>query len=517
MQGHQHRRRVVPGSDHFAPGEAYHFRMPRAASTFELALAGPPPPGKRTRWLYESLRQAILDVRLPPGTRLPSSRSIAQDCGMSRNTVVQVFERLAAEGYVRGTPGSGTWVRSVAGKQVSGKAPGISPAPTVKQLSRTGEALSGFRFTTPASSIDTSLFPYYPGLDLFPWTTWASIAARRWRTMARDSMGNQSPLGNRALREAIADYLRLSRGIACGAERVAIVHGMQQALDLVVRLVCDPGDTAVVEDPCYPGAVAAFVAARLQLSAMEVDLEGIQIPSDSLHARIAFVTPAHQAPTGVVMSARRRVELLRWAERNDALIFEDDYDGEFRYGAWPAPALAATADPDRLVTFGSFTKTMYPSLRLGYVVLPQWLAAPFEAAYGVTSRYPEPVLQQCVFDFFVQGHYARHIARMRTLYPLRRDALVHQLQASVGAALVPQPPRGGLAMVALLRQGTGESVALAAQRQGLALIPLSRYQVHRRQPEGLLLGFANAADSKLTHAIGLLQQALTNGHTQGPV
>jgi GntR family transcriptional regulator/MocR family aminotransferase len=488
--------------------------MGKQASAFDLALGHPPTGVPPSRWLYTELKSAILQGKLPAGTRVPSTRAVAQACRLARGTVVGAFELLSAEGYLRGATGSGTWV-----------AP-LHSAPEVRERAGDGQTNNGgghlaqrsrpfqdFHFATPGRHIDTSLFPFYPALDLFPLALWRRIALRRMRQFDASSMVNQHPLGYLPLREAIADYLHLARGISCSAAQIAIVSGVQQALDLVSRLVTDPGDAAVVEDPCYPGAVALLGAAGLRVEAVPVDDQGIQIqPETAPGARLAFVTPAHQAPLGAIMSAQRRMELLEWAQRNDALIFEDDYDSEFRYSGWPVPALASREGggrgSDRVVTFGAFTKTLFPSLRIGYVVLPRWLLVPFESAMAITARYQEPALQQVLFDFIVQGHYARHIQRMRTRYARRREILSAAVEAALSQHIRIEAPGEGLATIGWLRGANAARVAALAPEHSLMLVPLSRFVVAQRRSEALVLGFANTSESNLDSLMTRLSQVL---------
>lgn len=485
--------------------------MGKQATSFELVLGRPAGARHKSRWLYAALKAAVMERRLPAGTRIPSTRTVAQSFGIARGTVVKVFELLAAEGLVRSETGSGTWVAPLreAGKPV-GARPSATPAETGR-LSRRSAALLQFRFVAPARTIDTTLFPFYPALDLFPFTAWQQIASRRMRSLDAATMQNQPPLGYLPLREAIADYLRVSRGISCTAERVAVVSGVQQALDIVARLVADPGDTALVEDPCYPGAAAVLTAAGLRLMPLAVDAQGLPLPKvrrGTARTRLAFVTPAHQAPLGMIMSAQRRIDLLAWAGRSDAVIFEDDYDSEFRYSGWPVPALAASEHGSRVITFGSFTKTLYPSLRIGYVVLPEWLVEPFAGALSVTSRYAEPTLQQILFDFIVQGHYARHIQRMRGRYAERRQLLTRELEEKLSSFIQPDAAGEGLATIAWLTRLSATRVCRVGLDHHIALVPLSRYVVKYSRPEALVLGFANASPATLPSTLDRLKRTL---------
>lgn len=498
----------------YTPRSRLRMDMSKKASSFELAL-GPPPSGQqKSRWLYAALKSAILAGQIPAGTRIPSTRAIGEAFQMARGTVVDAFELLLAEGYLRSETGSGTWIAPLRTRLDVAQAvqrPVREARTGTGHLSERSRVFREFHFATSKRRVDTTLFPYYPALDLFPLDIWRQTASKRMRRLDTASMTNQHPLGFLPLREAIADYLRLSRGISCTAERIALVNGVQQALDIVVRLVADPGDTAVVEDPCYPGAVAVLTAAGLCLEPLPVDREGLQIQlakHSRGNARLAFVTPAHQAPLGVIMSAQRRIELLAWAQRNDAVIFEDDYDSEFRYSGWPVPALGAQDGSKRVITFGAFTKTLFPSLRIGYVVLPDWLVEPFQGAISITARYPEPTMQQVLFDFIVQGHYVRHIQRMRTRYAERRQFLAREIEAKLGSFMRLDQLGDGIATIGWLRKTSAAHASRLALRHNLVLVALSRYVVAHRRAEGLVLGFANAKEATLPQTMNRLKRVL---------
>jgi GntR family transcriptional regulator/MocR family aminotransferase len=317
--------------------------MPKKATSFELML---PPRDARTpvyRWLYAAVRGEILEGQLRPGTRLPATRDLAERYGLSRGTIVGAFEQLKSEGYVEGSVGSGTYVSKVLPDellQVAHKA-GAQPAPQRKQLKKISDY--GKR---------VELFPSYeirssrafranvPALELFPTNLWAQIAARRLRRASTNFLLGCEPLGYYPLREAVADYLRTSRGANCDPEQVAIVAGVQEALDLTARLLLNPGDRVCMEDPGYPGAAMAFEAVGAKVSAVRVDEEGMELPSAGLRdARLVYITPGHEFPLGMTMSLARRFALLEWARKSGALIFEDDYDSEYRYSGSPIPAL----------------------------------------------------------------------------------------------------------------------------------------------------------------------------------
>jgi GntR family transcriptional regulator/MocR family aminotransferase len=474
--------------------------MPKKATSFELML---PPRDARTpvyRWLYAAVRGEILEGQLRPGTRLPATRDLAERYGLSRGTIVGAFEQLKSEGYVEGSVGSGTYVSKVLPDellQVARKA-GAQPAPQRKQLKKISDY--GKR---------VELFPSYeirssrafranvPALELFPTNLWAQIAARRLRRASTNFLLGCEPLGYYPLREAVADYLRTSRGANCDPEQVAIVAGVQEALDLTARLLLNPGDRVCMEDPGYPGAAMAFEAVGAKVSAVRVDEEGMELPSAGLRdARLVYITPGHEFPLGMTMSLARRFALLEWARKSGALIFEDDYDSEYRYSGSPIPALQGF-DRNGLVIFaGSFSKVLFPSLRLGYLVIPPDLMNLFAATISLTTRHAPQVEQAVLCDFITEGHFGRHLRRMREVYAERLSVLLDEARGRLGGLLEISGIEAGLQTVGWLREGIdGESATRAAAAREVEVFPLSRYSRGRIAREGLQLGFA-AVDAR---------------------
>jgi GntR family transcriptional regulator/MocR family aminotransferase len=324
------------------------------------------------RWLATALRAEILDGRLRPGARLPATRDLAGQYGLSRGTIVSAFEQLKAEGYLEGTVGSGTYVNKVLPDellQVPRKAGAARPAraPQRRDLSAFGERarpVPPYSFNPPRAFRANQ-----PALDLFPTALWAQVAARRLRRASANLLLGCDPLGYRPLQEAVAEYLRTSRGVKCGPEQIAIVSGIQEALDLTARLLLDPGGRVCLEDPGYVGAAAVFEACGAKIVPVPVDAEGMALPGAKARgARLAYVTPSHQFPLGISMSLPRRLALLEWARNAGAMIFEDDYDGEYRYSGRPVPALQGLDRHGLVIYSGSFSKVLFPSIRLGYLV-----------------------------------------------------------------------------------------------------------------------------------------------------
>jgi GntR family transcriptional regulator/MocR family aminotransferase len=351
-----------------------------------------------------------------------------------------------------------------------------------------------------------------PDLQMFPFSTWARLMARHWRRPGYSLVGYGDPAGYRPLREAIAAYLRHSRAVRCEAEQVVIVTGSQQALDISARLLIDPGDTALLEDPGYPGARVALSAAGAELMRLPVDEEGANIAgiADGA-AHMAFVTPSHQFPLGVTMSVARRLALLEWAERSGAWVLEDDYDSEYRYRGKPLPSLQGLDDTGRVIYVGSFSKTVFPSLRLGFLVLPPDLVEPFRRAHGVIDGH-SPVTEQAVLaDFIADGHYARHIRRMRAVYEERQAVLVDAAGRELKGLLEVLPSEGGMHLVGWLPKGIKDSDAAAkAAAHGVYVRPLSTCSVRKLSPGGLILGYAALSIPQIREGVRKLGSALAS-------
>ena len=492
--------------------------MPKQSAAFALPLAPRAPGEPATRWLCEALRSEILAGRLLPGARLPPSRDLARQHGLSRGTIVAAFERLASEGYVQGSVGSGTYVSLTlpeallqVARRPGGRAPGSGPRPRhVSAFARRAREFPQFS-ARPTRAFRTDL----PALDLFPTTLWAQLAGRRLRRATTRLLMGCPPLGYRPLQEAVAQYLGTSRGVRCTAEQVAIVSGVQQALELAGRVVLNPGDAVCMENPGYPGAALAFEAAGARMTWVGVDGEGMLVPSRRPgRVRLAYVTPGHQFPLGIGMSLARRLALLQWARTSHALIFEDDYDSEFRYAGRPVPALQGL-DRHSLVLFaGSFSKVLFPSLRLGYLVLPPDLVDRVAAVLSLSSRHA-PLLEQAILcDFIVEGHFGRHIRRMREVYAERLAVLLEGARRHLHGLLDLIGVEAGLQMAGWLCEGIDDGRATAAAaRRDVDVTPLSRYirQGRRRDSgarPGLQLGFAAVDPEEIRRGVRDLGIAL---------
>ncbi len=465
------------------------------------------------RWLCAAIQSAILDGQLPPGASVPATRTLAAQYRISRGTVVSAYHQLRSEGYVTGTVGSGTYVNSVLPDgllHVSRNATTSTPIapPAARALTAFAHRVQLFRGyeARPLRAFRAN----QPALDLFPTTLWAQVAARRLRRATPESLLGCGPLGYRPLQEAVADYLRDSRGVRCDAEQVAIVSGVQEALDLAGRMVLTPGDTVCLEDPGYPGAARVFEALGATIAAVPVDDEGITLTDASWRtARLAYVTPAHQFPLGTSMSLPRRLELLEWARASGGLIFEDDYDAEYRYADRPVPALQGLDRHGVVLYAGTFSKVLFPSLRLGYLIVPPDLRARFAAAKSVVSRHASLQEQAILCDFIAGGHFGRHLRRMREVYAERLAVLLEASRERLGGLIDVPDIEAGLQTVGWLRGGiTGEAATSAALARGVEITALSRFTRGLVRREGVQLGFAAVDPIELRRGVMELGRAL---------
>jgi GntR family transcriptional regulator/MocR family aminotransferase len=466
------------------------------------------------QWLCAALRAEILEGRLRPGSRLPGTRDLATQYGLSRGTIVSAFDQLKSEGYVEGSVGSGTYVCRILPDdllQVTREKAGALSSTREKQqrrISEFGKRVEPFPVleVRPTRAFRTNL----PALDLFPTTLWAQITARRLRQASTNLLLACDPMGYWPLRDAVANYLNTSRGVKCAPEQVAIVSGVQEALDLVTRLFVNPGDRVCMENPGYPGATIVFTAAGARVSAVRVDEEGMDPRDPGLRgSRLAYVTPAHQFPLGFMMSLPRRLELLEWARKSGALIFEDDYDSEFRYSGRPVPAMQGLDRAGRVLFFGSFSKVLFPSLRLGYLVIPSDLTSHFAALKSITSRHP-PLLEQSVLcDFIADGHFGRHLRRMREVYAERLSVLMECGRQTLKGLLEISNVEAGLNTAAWLCDGLDEvSAAKAAAERGVEVTPLSLYSRGPLARSGFQLGFAAVDPREIRRGVRELAAAL---------
>jgi GntR family transcriptional regulator/MocR family aminotransferase len=478
------------------------------------------------RQLYDELRQAILGGRLRPGDRLPSSRALADELDISRNTVLGAFDQLLSEGYLVMRGGSGTYVAG----DLPDLTPDSAPAPrgrkdvAAPKLAKRSYILLDAPRNRVAAPV-TSLSPCFApgGIDTtdFPFAMWSRLLAKTWRHPLRAVIDGGDPGGYPPLRAAIADYLRQARGVDCAAEDVLIVSGIRQAVDLTCRLLLDPGDAVWVERPGFPGIGAAIGAAGGKLVHVAIDDEGLDVAQglqQAPKARLACVAPSHQYPLGVVMSLQRRLALLAWAREARAWVLEDDYDSEFRYTGRPLAALRSLDEDGRVIYVGTLSKLLFPSLRVGYLVAPKALSAAFRSARAVVDDQPAMVTQPVLAEFFASGQLAAHIRRMRKRYARRQQLLLRAASAEFGDKIMLRPDAAGLHLVGeiadpRLRRQSDVAISEKIAEAGVTVSSLSAYDVGkagsgRGKRQGLMFGYAAVPDAKIAAGIRAISAAL---------
>lgn len=468
------------------------------------------------RRLYQALRRAIVSGRIAPGQRLPASRTLAEQLSLARGTVLQAYEQLSIEGYITTRRGAGTFVATVLPEQLDP----ASSHPHPLQLDTKPRPVSQrmqqhIRHHTKVLIQSSTVRPFQSGLaplDAFPRTTLARLANATIRSLPMDTLGYNVGAGYQPLREALAAYLRTTRGLQCTAHQIIVTTGSQQGLHLAAEVLCDSGDQVWVEDPCYGGARAAFVAKELTLAPVPVDEQGLNVEAgraQAPHAQMAYVTPAHQFPLGPTLSLERRIALLQWAEANEAWILEDDYDGEFRYAGQPLATLQSLDRHQRVIYVGSFSKVLAPALRLGYLVVPEDLVETFILAKTASDRHT-PLLMQAVLAAFIhEGHFGRHLRRMRKLCHERQQALLDALEKHLRPWLTFGPDPAGLHLTTFLRHhADDQAVAEQAAQIGIRLSPLSRYRIQAPIPPGIVLGYASFTASEMQEAARRLARVL---------
>lgn len=485
--------------------------MPRKSASLDLPLAPRRAGVPAYLWLYEVLRGDILSGRLAPGTRLPATRELARQYQLARGTVVLAFDQLKGEGYVQALSGSGTYVNHTLPEQLlhahRGPSQGHPMSPISKSVQHRPPRIGGLPGDDAPST--RAFRANQPALDLFPTTLWAQVAGRRLRRASTRDLYTCGAMGYTPLRAAVAQYLSTARGVRCSPEQVAIVGGVQEALSLTARLLLKQGDRVCMENPGYPEAARVFENSGARLTPVPVDAEGMCVPSGRLRSvRLAYTTPAHQFPLGMSMSLPRRMLLLEWARRVGAMIFEDDYDSEYRYSGRPLSALQGLDHHGVVLFAGSFSKVLFPSLRLGYLVLPPAIVDRFAELKSISSRHA-PLLDQAILhDFMEAGHFARHVRRMREVYAERLHALLEHAERLQGLMTV-SPVEAGLQTVGLLAKGLdAKKVACAARARRVEVAALNRNYRGAGAPQALHLGFAAVAPKEIKRGLADLESAL---------
>lgn len=478
------------------------------------------------RQLYERLRDSILSGQLEAGTRLLSTRALASSLGISRTTTALAYELLLLEGYIQSRVGDGTRVARLQPEQEfqgNRNAQGLDAGATVEKppalYARRSQVLIDMAYPEEFYGEQARrgmclLLAGQPDVTCFPYETWARLVARHARHSLQAVSFYQYVQGYLPLRQAIAAHIGMTRGVHCSPEQIILTTGAQGALDLVARVLLDPGDSAWVESPGYSGARGALLAAGAQLVAVPVDEEGLDVKIGRQlcpKVRLAIVTPSHQFPTGVTMSLNRRLALLEWSREAHAWIVEDDYDSEYRFSGRPLEALHSLDRAGRVLYIGTFSKVLFPSLRLGYLVAPAELLPGLIATYRLLAVHLPLLEQLALTDFLVEGYFVRHLRKMRQLYKERRDALVEALARELGERVDITVPEGGMHLAVWLPSGvSAQAVAQRAAASGLHLLPISDFSLRPLQRDGLVLGFANSSPQDLrdgAHTLALALQA----------
>lgn len=472
------------------------------------------------RQIYEAIRAEILNGIYASGMRLPSTRELAQNLSVSRITVVNAYDQLLAEGYLEGRSGAGTFVAGElpeallhTGQRSSEKSESTETSAVVR-LSQFGNRLESRDLRSIRTNAQTSFIPFQNGLTAiseFPFEVWSRISNRFTRQPNQRLLGYGDPQGFEPLREAVAAHLRSSRGVKCSAAQVVITSGAQQALDLASRIFLEAGTSVVTEDPCYIEARNSFSSTGAKVIPVTVDSDGLdagRMPVDD-SIRLAYVTPSHQYPLGVTMTLARRLALIEWAKAKNAWIIEDDYNSEFRYSGRPLAALQGLDSEGRVIYVGTFSKTIFPGLRLGCLVVPNQLVGVFANARALNDVH-SPLYDQAVLaEFIAEGHFSRHLRRMRALYAERQSILIEQCRKELTGLLQVEKADAGMHIVGWLNEGVSDkAVSAEGRKRGLRIAAVSDYSVSLKPRGGIILGYTAFNRKEITNGVKLLRECL---------
>lgn len=456
--------------------------------------------------VQRAIKQMILDGILAAGRPLPASRALAKSLAISRDTVEAAYSQLHAEGFILRKVGSGSYVADMPGltgqrRTPSGQTARSHRMPRLSQRGRAAMQSGGVRSAQAAIPFAQGL----PETRTFPLAVWERLERQVCKEMGTAILQAGDPQGVLRLRQAIADHINLERGAKASADRVLVLTSSQQALALCASTLFDPEEAIFIEDPCYHGARKAFEAAGVHCLPVRVDGDGIvvdQITGAPRQGRAVFLTPSHQFPTGSTLALDRRLALVEWANSNNAWIIEDDYDSEFHYAGRPTACVQGLDPYERTIYIGTFTKSLFPGLRLGYAVLPRQLVEPMTLARTLWDGHSATIAQYTLAKFMENGHFGAHIRAMRSLYAARLDVLAKLVTTHLGAYVVPCKPSGGLQMPCLLKSGTDETAIITAARaEGIELTALSGLWASQQGDPGLLLGFAAYDPGEMEHAV----------------
>ncbi|QCR37408.1 PLP-dependent aminotransferase family protein [Nissabacter sp. SGAir0207] len=464
----------------------------------------------------QCLRTAIADGSIPPGSRLPATRDLARELEVSRNTVLYAYEQLQAEGYLQAKTGSGTAVAEILPDSyltaVAGQSYHIERYAKEARLSKRGGTLMGYANASPHQW--GAFVPGVPDVREFPHALFSSIQRKINRDPLHHHLTYSHQGGSYELQQALVEYLRVTRSVQCDVDQILITEGTHQGIDLIAKMLCDPGDRVWFEEPGYWGARNILRINGAELQPVPVDGQGLVPPApEGAPPKLIFVTPSHQYPLGAVMSLPRRQQLLALAREQGSWIIEDDYDSEFRFSGQPYPALQGLEPDAPVIYLGTFSKTLYPALRIGYMVLPKPLASAMKLASAELYRGGHFLIQTALAQFMREGHYTAHIRRMRLLYGRRRAYLVSLIQRYLGPEFLHEYDHdAGLHLVLVLPKGCDDvKIAAHALRRGVKVRPLSQYFMCRQSRRGLLLGFACVEESAMLPAFNVLRDSLIKG------
>jgi GntR family transcriptional regulator/MocR family aminotransferase len=467
--------------------------------------------------IYQAIRAAILSGEFAPGERLAATRALARELGVSRITVLNAYDQLFAEGYLDGKGGAGTFVAAklpddlLKTETIKRSKQKKTDAPV--RLSPFGEKLAAKDVGRIRARTIAKFQPFQNGLtavDKFPFEVWSRIAARWHRNPSREVLGYGDPQGYFPLREAIAAHLRSVRAVNCTPEQVIITSGAQQALDLAARIFLSAKDSVLIEDPCYQEARSAFAAIGAEIIPVPIDAEGLNLVAAKQKAKLIYVTPSHQYPLGVTMSLPRRLALLEWARTSNAWIIEDDYNSEFRYAGRPLASLQGLDQGGRVIYVGTFSKTIFPSMRIGCAVVPPDLVGIFTAARALNDTHSSLIDQAILTEFIGDGHFARHVRRMRTLYEERQQTLIAECEKNLAGLLDVKKADAGMHVVGWLPEGVSDrAISRKAAEKDLILAPISAYCARKLPRGGLILGYTAFEKNQIKEGVKKLKAILS--------
>jgi GntR family transcriptional regulator/MocR family aminotransferase len=467
------------------------------------------------RQIYDGYRAAILRGELRPGQQLPSSRALAVELGVSRFPVLDAYSQLLTEGYFEARIGAGTFVSECLPDQLTSVETAARGSASMdsgpRRMSRRSSRVPHFE-DFPWRHGWGAFGVHQPALDQFPFRVWSSLTARHSLSPRASAIHHIDPLGSEPFRKAICHYLRTARAVRCEPHQIMVVSGSQQALEITARVLLDAGDSVWLEEPGYSLQRAVLLGSGCRLVPVPVDEEGLNVSAGikrARKARAAFVTPSHQYPLGSTMSASRRLQLLNWAHTSGSWIVEDDYDSEYRYGSMPIASLQGLDGNLRVIYIGTFSKVLFPSLRLGYIVIPPDLVERFSAIRFVMDIFPPYLNQEVMTDFMNEGHFARYIRKMRTLYGKRRTVLVASLRESFGDELEISGAEAGMHLAVLLANDLRDiQIAFRAAKERLWLWPLSTSYLSESPRQGFVLGFGSVPSDLIPHAVRRLRACI---------